>query len=127
MTIPLNRIQPHRPMLRCGLSGGDILKYSQTLPLGFVGKGNSAMAGFSPSREKRKRRVVVCELCYNSHPVIIFRPPSMIIRCVWASLGFRPESVWNPVHLIGPSAGIIDRLISRFIVWAHESVHRPGS
>ncbi len=62
MTIPLNRIQPHRPMLRCGLSGGDILKYSQTLPLGFVGKGNSAMAGFSPSREKRKRRVVVCEL-----------------------------------------------------------------
>ena len=54
-------------------------------------------AWFETSREAR-RRVTVCELCHNSHPVIIFGPPSVIIRRVWASLGIRPESVGNPAR-----------------------------
>jgi len=54
-------------------------------------------------REKRRAEWLFCELCYNSHPVIIFGPPSMTRRRVWASLGIRPES------------GLFDRLMSRFM------------
>ena len=47
--------------------------------------------------------MAVCELCYNSHPVVILGPPSMTSRRVLAILGIRPESVGNPpgIRLIG--------------------------
>ncbi len=51
------------------------------------------------------RRVAICELCYNSHPVIIFGPPLMTIRRVWASLGIRPESARNPLGIRPESVG----------------------
>ena len=81
---------------------------------------NSVMAGFSPLREKRRAEWPFCELCYNSHPVIIFGPPSMTIRRVWDSLGIHPESVRNPAHLIGPSTRLMDWFMSRFMVRDNE-------
>ncbi len=64
------------------------------------------------TREKRRAEWPFVSCAHNSHPVIIFGPPSMIIRRVWASLGIRLESVRNPAHLIG--------FINRFMVRVHE-------
>ena len=55
-------------------------------------------------REKRRAEWLFCELCYNSHPVVIFGPPSMTRYRVWASLGIRPES------------GSFNRLMIRFMI-----------
>jgi len=64
-------------------------------------------------REKRRAEWLFCELCHNSHPVVILGPPSMTSRRVWDSLGIRPESVWNPPGI-------------RFIGSTHGPVHDPN-
>ncbi len=66
--------------------------------------------------------MAVCELC-TQLPSCNHFWTTLDTRCrVWANLGIRLESVGIPAHLIGPSAGIMDRFISQFMV----RVHEPG-
>ena len=51
------------------------------------------------AREKHRAEWPFASCGHNSHPVIIFGPPSMTFRHVWIGLGIRWESIRNPLGI----------------------------